>query len=105
MKKRCKRSKISVECRKLTEITKCLRSSLFMAFNLYERCAAQVKRTALYGSARTGECWVAAMGKVAASSISMATRLSLDDCLYKWNTKKYMAARALSTMLHSHPAQ
>jgi hypothetical protein len=46
-------------------------------------------------------------GKVAACSISMATWLSLDDCLYKCNIKKYIwggrAQRRHS--LHSRPIQ
>lgn len=36
--------------------------------------------------------------KVAACSISRATRLSLDDCVYKWNTKKHTGVRALITV-------
>ena len=35
--------------------------------------------------------------KVAACSISRATRLSLDDCLYKRNTKKRTGGRARAT--------
>jgi hypothetical protein len=34
----------------------------------------------------------------AACSITRVTRLSLDDCLYKWKTKKYMCQRPLTTI-------
>jgi hypothetical protein len=45
--------------------------------------AAQMKLTVVYESARTSEYLNVAMKKVAAFSISMVTRLSLDDYLYK----------------------
>jgi hypothetical protein len=35
---------------------------------------------------------------VSACSISSATRLSLDGCFYKWNTKQHTGARALTTI-------
>jgi hypothetical protein len=46
---------------------------------------------------RTGDYFNRGDKKVAASFISRATRLSLDGCLYKRNTKKYMGGLARST--------
>jgi hypothetical protein len=41
--------------------------------------------------------------KVAACSISRMTRLSLEDCLYKWNTKKRVGARGRATIVPVSP--
>jgi hypothetical protein len=51
-------------------------------FGRNDHRAAQMKRTVIYESAHTSEYLNVATNKVAAFSISRATRLSLEDCLY-----------------------
>jgi hypothetical protein len=41
--------------------------------------------------------------RVAACSILRATRLSLDDCVYKWNTKQYMGECVRATIFRLSP--
>jgi len=59
-------------------------------FNPCDYRAAQMKHAVVWGRCAHGRLFNPGDGnKVAACSISRATRLSLDDCLYTRNTKKY----------------
>ena len=60
--------------------------------------AAQMKLTVAFGSARTGNYLMVAIKKIATCSILRATGLSLDYCLYKWNTQKQMGALSRATV-------
>jgi hypothetical protein len=63
---------------------------------------AYMKCAVVYRSARTGYCFVLALIKVAACFISGATRLSPDDCLQKWNTKKHVIWPTLGDSRYIH---